>query len=183
MYEELIEQDFKFFPKLSSYDLYLSWLLGLYDGDGFQGKTMVCSAHKEILEQVKTYFTIKYEVREYYFNGESYIRSYTNITEIIDDNTKVNSSLRFLYILTLGARLFNKLMRNFNSSLERKRNTFNELNESLEKLIEEAISEDNLQELINTNQKNELIEKLSTTEYTLDKLIDDWDLKRDWNLK
>lgn len=183
MYEELIEQDFKFFPKLISHDLYLSWLLGLYDGDGFQGKTMVCSAHKKILEQVKTYFNIKYEVREYYFNGESYIRNYANITEIIDNNIKVNSSLRFLYILTLGARLFNKLMRNFNYSLERKRNTFNELNESLEKLIEEVISEEILQELINTNQKNELIEKLSTTEYALDKLIDDWDLKRDWNIK
>jgi len=183
MYEELIEQDFKSFPKLISYDLYLSWLLGLYDGDGFQGKTMVCSAHKEILKQIKTYFNIKYDVREYYFNGESYIRNYMNITEIIDNNTKVNSSLRFLYILTLGARLFNNLMRNFNNSLIRKRNTFNELTESLEKLIEEVISEDILQELINTNQKNELIEKLSTTEYALDKLIDDWDLKRDWNKK
>ncbi|KKM89251.1 hypothetical protein LCGC14_1250550 [marine sediment metagenome] len=183
MYEELIEQDFKSFPKLISYDLYLSWLLGLYDGDGFQGKTMVCSEHKEILEQIKTSFNIKYEVREYYFNGESYIRNYGDITEIVDYNTKVNSSLRFLYILTLGARLFNKLMRNFNNSLERKRNTFSELNESLEKLIEEVVSEDILQELINNNQKNELIEKLSTTEYALDKLIDDWNLKRDWNVK
>ena len=33
------------------------------------------------------------------------------------------------------------------------------------------------------NQKNELFEKLSTTEYVLDKLIDDWDLKREWNVK
>ncbi|MBY9013654.1 MAG: hypothetical protein KGD70_14885 [Candidatus Lokiarchaeota archaeon] len=88
-----------------------------------------------------------------------------------------------MYILTLGARLFNKLIKNFSNSLERKRNTFNELNESLEKLIGEVISEDILQELINTNQKNELIEKLSTTEYALDKLIHDWDLKRDWNIK
>ena len=74
-------------------------------------------------------------------------------------------------------------MRNFNYGLERKRNTFSELNESLEKLIEEVVSEDVLQELININQKKELLEKLSTTEYTLDKLIDDWDLKRDWNVK
>ncbi len=79
--------------------------------------------------------------------------------------------------------IIDNLMRNFNNSLIRKRNTFNELTESLEKLIEEVISEDILQELINTNQKNELIEKLSTTEYALDKLIDDWDLKRDWNKK
>lgn len=81
------------------------------------------------------------------------------------------------------ARLFNKLMRNFNDSLERKRKTFSELNESLEKIIEVVISEEILQELIYTNQKKELIEKLSTTTYTLDKLIDDWDLKRDWNVK
>jgi hypothetical protein len=144
---------------------------------------MVCSEYKEILEQIKTYFNIKYDVRGYYFNGESYVRNYVSITEIIDNDTKVNSSLRFLYVLTLGARLFNKLMRNFNYSLERKRNTFSELKESLEKLIEVVVSEDILQELINTNQKKELIEKLSTTVYALDKVIDDWDLKRDWNVK
>jgi len=72
-------------------------------------------------------------------------------------------------------------MRNFNNSLERKRNIFSESNETLEKLIEEVGSENNLQELIITNQKKELIEKLSTTEYALDKIIDNWDLKRDWN--
>jgi len=37
--------------------------------------------------------------------------------------------------------------------------------------------------LINTHQKKELIIKLSTTEYALDRLIDDWDLKRDWNIR
>jgi len=106
------------------------------------------------------------------------------LTEIIDDNnSKVKSSLKFFYILTLGARLFNKLIRNFKDSLERKRNPFSELNESREKLIEEVISEEILQELINANQKNALIEKLSATEYTLDKLIDDWNLKRNWNVK
>ena len=81
------------------------------------------------------------------------------------------------------ARLFNKLIRIFSNRLERKRNIFSELNESLEKLIEDIVSEDILQELINNNQKNELFEKLSTTEYVLDKLIDDWDLKREWNVK
>jgi len=182
MYEELIEHEFKSFPKLTSYDLYLSWLLGLYDGDGFQGKTMVCSKHQGILEQTKLYFNIKYEVREFYFNGENYIRNYENITDIIENTLKVNSSLRFFYILTLGARLFNEMMRNFKFSLNRKRNNFNEFNESLDKLIEEVGSENNLQELIITNHKKELIEKLSTTEYALDRLIDNWDLRRDWSV-
>lgn len=50
------------------------------------------------------------------------------------------------------ARLFNKLIRIFSNRLERKRNIFSELNESLEKLIEDIVSEDILQELINNNQ-------------------------------
>lgn len=183
MYEDLINQDFKSFPKLNRSDLYLSWLLGLYDGDGFQGKTMVCSQHKEILEKIRTYFNIKYEAREFYFNGKSYIRNYGNIADIIDNNAIVNSSLRFLYILTLGARLFNEMMKNFKNSLIRKRNNFSESNDSIEKLIEEVGSKKNLQELIISNQKKKIIEKLCTTEYALDKLVDNWELSRDWNKK
>ncbi|MFW9989448.1 MAG: hypothetical protein ACFFC3_12395, partial [Candidatus Odinarchaeota archaeon] len=184
IYEDLIKHEFKSFPKLISYDLYLSWLLGFYDGGGFQGKTMVCSENKEILEKIKTYFNIIYDVREYYFNEQSYVRNYRDSIEVNDINYIENdSSIKFLYILTLGARLFNEMMTNFNKSLERKRKIFSELHETSNKLIEEVISEENLQDLVNKYQKKELIEKLSTTEYALDKLIDDWDIKRDWNIK
>ena len=44
-------------------------------------------------------------------------------------------------------------------------------------------SKTNLQELIISNHKKNLIEKLSTTEYALDKLVDKWDLSCDWNKK
>ena len=39
----------------------------------------------------------------------------------------------------------------------------------------------NLQELINKSQKKELIKNLNTSEYALDKLINEWNAKRSWN--
>jgi len=118
LYNGLKHLKFKEFPKLSSDDLYLAWLLGLYDGDGFQGKSMVCSASYNLLVKIKQKFNIEYEVRDYYFNEElGYHLRYNE--ENFD-----NKNGRFFYILTLGSHIFNEMMNNFENSLKRKRRTF-----------------------------------------------------------
>ena len=178
LYEDLIRHNFKGFPNLNNYNLYLAWLLGLYDGDGFQGKTMVCSGIKILLEQIKDFFNIRYEVREYYYDSD--LGYHIRITEDIE-KASIKRSSRFIYILTLGSQLFNQMMNNYYDSLERKRNIFSELHETYEKLIEHVVNRANLQNLINKNPKNKLINLLNTTEYALDKLINEWDLKRSWD--
>ncbi|MCK4779149.1 MAG: hypothetical protein KAT57_03130 [Candidatus Lokiarchaeota archaeon] len=119
MYEDLKHLKFKEFPKLASDGLYLAWLLGLYDGDGYQGKTMVCSASNNLLMEIKCFFNIEYEIRDYYYDDELdyYLRN--------NEGIKIDNSSRFLYVLTLGSHLFNKMMKNYENSLKRKRRTFN----------------------------------------------------------
>ena len=118
LYDDLKRLKFKEFPKLSSDNLYLAWLLGLYDGDGFQGKTMVCSASYSLLTKIKQKFNIEYEVRDYYFNEElGYHLRYN------EENCN-NKNVKFFYILTLGSHIFYEMMNNFENSLKRKRRTF-----------------------------------------------------------
>ncbi|MFX1537069.1 MAG: LAGLIDADG family homing endonuclease, partial [Promethearchaeota archaeon] len=170
MYEDLSLQNFKKFPKLDSHELYLAWLLGFYDGDGFQGKTMVCSASRRLLEQIKDYFKIKNNVRE----------SNYEVGKVEEPNGQNNQST--IYILTLEARLFNKMMTNYGDSLGRKRKIYSEQFDTYGNLIEQVIDRKNFQNLVNKHQKCDLIKLLNTTEYALDKLIKEWNIKRTWNL-
>ena len=121
IYEDLISYDFKNFPALDSSELYLSWLLGLYDGDGFQGKTMICSRTKELLIEIKNYFKIKYEIRDYYYDSD--VGYHLRIKKDNKD-TILKNLTRLLFLLTLGAELFNLMMDNYQDSLKRKRRYF-----------------------------------------------------------
>lgn len=119
IYEDLKHMKFKEFPKLSSSQLYLAWLLGLYDGNGHQGKIMVCSASGNLLMKIKSSFKIEYKIRDYYYDDE--LDYYLRINEGIE----IDNYSRILYVLTLGSQLFNEMMKNYEYSLRRKRKAFN----------------------------------------------------------
>jgi hypothetical protein len=84
-------------PNLTTEDLFLSFLLGFYDGDGCQNSTVVCSKSKNFLLDIKQQFNIPYNVR-----------------------LKTNP-LGSVYIMSLGRPLWNKMMAVFSGSLPRKR--------------------------------------------------------------
>lgn len=50
-------------PQLESSLLYDAFLLGFYDGDGFQRSHGICSGNKEFLEDIKIHYKIPYEVK------------------------------------------------------------------------------------------------------------------------
>jgi hypothetical protein len=106
------------FPDLKEEKLMLAFLLGFYDGDGSlrkyaspQGKInvspQICSANRDFLEKIRKYYEIKNTVLR-------------NKKEKFDDETGKIKVLK-LYGLTLGPRLFQKMMLIMKNSMERKR--------------------------------------------------------------
>jgi len=100
----------------------LAWLLGLYDGDGQQGKTSIYSSKRHLLEQIKTSFQVPNKVykaknprKALDINGNPKLDSYGNPV-----------LTRTLYVLRLGPSLFNKIMDNYRDSMSRKRQYFDE---------------------------------------------------------
>jgi len=79
----------------------LAWLYGYYDGDGIINTTGIVCGSKEMLEEIKDYFNIYYNV-----NGE-------------DGD----------YYLSVGANLMNKMQALYHKGLDRKRRTFDERND------------------------------------------------------
>jgi len=95
---------------LNNSNLALAFLLGFYDGDGswFGGRSAeIYSSNKEILIQIKQAFEIEYPVRK---TKKKVVNDLTG--EIIH---------RAAYRITLGAELFEKMIRNYDGSMERKR--------------------------------------------------------------
>ncbi|MEJ2251039.1 MAG: hypothetical protein P8Y97_15475 [Candidatus Lokiarchaeota archaeon] len=158
----MLKNNFKCFPRLKNEELYLSWLLGLYDGDGFQDKTMLCSKSKGILEKIKDHFKIKYNIRKY--NKPQKGKRETN------NNLKTQNE-GTIFILTLGSVLFNKMITNYTKSLPRKRIFFSEQHQSMDKLKRKVGTKKNLQNLVNQYRKSDLISMLNVSEYSLNKLL------------
>jgi len=83
-------------PKLSSYEFYLSFLLGFYDGDGTSKTSKITTGSFKFLEQIKKKFNIPYNIYK-------------------------KKGVGVAYDLYLGLNLFNDMLRNYASSLKRKR--------------------------------------------------------------
>lgn len=99
--------------KLDNDELYLAFLLGYFDGDGQQGTSTIYSGSKKFLEEIKHKFNIKHEISESY--RTEYVKPLTG--EIIKKDT-------YLYRLTLGSDLFNRMLTNYKKSMPRKRVSF-----------------------------------------------------------
>lgn len=84
------------FPSLSSKELDLSFLLGLYDGDGMADGTEICGASVRLLEDIKKKYNLSFEIKK----------------------------KKKVYVLNLGAKLKREMVANYEDSMERKRKIF-----------------------------------------------------------
>jgi hypothetical protein len=112
MSDDLIRHGLKFrkskiieYPKLSSRDLELAFLLGYYDGDGKHNTTEISSGNRRFLEQVADRFDLPSKIRLQTGEKEIYGR-------------KIKGTVHRMY---LGAQLFNEMMKNYENSMPRKR--------------------------------------------------------------
>ena len=107
-------------PNLRNRDLYLAFLLGFFDGDGTQKRTIITTASKKFLEDIKLLFNLSFKIHiklptEHKMNGR-----------------KINSGK--VYYMCLGAKLFNEMMDNYEHSLPRKRKYFCTEEERIERI-------------------------------------------------
>jgi hypothetical protein len=112
MSDDLIRHGLRFrkskiieYPKLSSRDLELAFLLGYYDGDGKHNTTEISSGNRRFLEQVANRFDLPSKIRLQTGEKEIYGR-------------KIKGTVCRMY---LGAQLFNEMMKNYQNSMPRKR--------------------------------------------------------------
>lgn len=93
------------YPKLLRGDLELAFLLGYYDGDGRQKSTSILCGNKRFLEGIKSQFSLPYKIVE-------------DSREKEIDGRKIKGTV---YYMSLGAELFNEMMKNYEQSMPRKR--------------------------------------------------------------
>lgn len=87
------------YPKLENRELDLAFLLGYFDGDGKKGTSMIKTGSRKFLEQIKEKFNIPNNI---YLN-------------------EPNKPNKKTVCLSLGAKLFNEMLDNYEDSLSRKR--------------------------------------------------------------
>ena len=85
-------------PIFQKEDLYKTFLLGYYDGDGCCGSTVICSASFEFLKQIKEKFNIKHQIR------------------------LTKNPLGECHVLAIGVELLESCLSLYGESLERKKN-------------------------------------------------------------
>ena len=89
-------------PFISERDLYLGFLLGLYDGDGSTGRTCITSGNFNFLIQIKEYFQISNKISQ-------------------DTYLKLDGTVGTKYRLELGRDLMAKMLINYKYSFKDKR--------------------------------------------------------------
>jgi hypothetical protein len=136
------------FPELDSEELNLAFLLGFFDGDGKEGTNQIHIASKEILNQVKNIFNIPHEIR--------------------------GDKSGYFY-LSLGGKLFNKMLANYDNSLERKRKIFRTPKKENLKLV---ISKRKLDKLIWQLPLKEIARQYNSYPRIIKELSFDWGIKK-----
>jgi hypothetical protein len=114
-------------PNLDSRELYISFTLGYFDGDGIKCTNRIISGSKDFLSDIKNYFDISYEILP----------------------QKSNSG-GTAWILNLGAETFNEMMDTYEYSFPSKRRRFltsDGLIESRKKYKRPEITDEFLSEL------------------------------------
>ena len=95
-----------------------------------------------------------------------------NPSDLSDD--VIIKSNKPIWRLTMGATLFNELLRNYKNSMERKRHFMNEYREIYENLKKLIGSENNLQKLVENFPKQLIADELGINIKTLSKLMKEW---------
>jgi len=109
-------------PSLTERELYLAFLLGFYDGDGKTGTTRIITGSKKFLEQIKKRFNLPYKIYEK--NSSGYWRGRLIVSHA--------------YSMSLGVKLYNEMLANYQYSLQRKRHKFKTEKERRSKIKEKA---------------------------------------------
>jgi len=139
-------------------------LLGYYDGDGNSNSTKITSASKEFLQEIKSKLNINFDIKLKYKKGrKGYLEGIV--------------STRSHWSLTLGATLFNEMMRNYQDSMKRKRRLFHVRDmESYNRLKKKVINRRNLQDLVDSKQIKFLIEEFHVSNGTFYRLCREWNI-------
>jgi hypothetical protein len=136
------------FPKLDNRNLDLAFLLGFFDGDGKEGTTQFHIGSKQILEQIKEKFNVPHKI-------------------LLDKKGN--------YYFSLGGKLFNEMMSNYENSLERKRKTFRI---PIKDILRETFTKKELEQLIWTLPLKEIAKRYNAYPKILNELCDEWGIKK-----
>ncbi len=132
-------------PDLGSRSLNLAFLLGFFDGDGTQGYTNIRSGNYDFLMQIRDRYDLPFEV--------------TN-----DD---------YGYRLSLGGRLFNEMMNNYEYSLPRKRKIF-----TINKFKLDEFSKEFLEQLIWEMPPHVIAREYGLSQSSVTLLLKKYDIKK-----
>lgn len=150
-------------PEFGIRELNLAFLLGYFDGDGTEGKTTLTSASKEILEQIKETYNLPYKIRVIIENDNEYYR------------------------ISLGGKLFNEMMENYDYSLDRKRKIFDIRRHKVHEQFKKSMTKSKLQDLVWKAPKSKLAEKYGVWRQDISKLCEEWNIETPpsgyWNQK
>lgn len=149
-------------PRLSSELLYDAFLLGYYDGDGFEKRHKICSGNKDFLLEIKNKYNIEYDVK---------LKKHTN-------------KKWKCYEMTIGWDLHSRILKSYEKSMPRKRKFLSRV-ESKEKakrnrklkfvcisLEDMNISKEQLQELVNKQGLKIISDTYKMSEKTLKRICE-----------
>ncbi|MCK4381996.1 MAG: hypothetical protein KAW66_01755 [Candidatus Lokiarchaeota archaeon] len=139
-------------------------MLGIYDGDGKEGRTIIYSTNYSVLLQIKNVYKIKTEIRK---------REVEKIPEELKFKIKRTKPI---YEVALLPNLLNKMMNSYGNSLTRKRKRFSERLHVMETIKSKIKSPEVLEKLIKIHGKEKLAKMLNISFNTLHKLTNEWDV-------
>ena len=148
----------------SNSNLSYALLLGIYDGDGKEGRTIVYSTNYAFLLQIKNVFKIKREIRK------------REVDEIPEDLKFKIQRTKPMYEFALTPNLLNKMMNSYHNSLARKRKRFSEQTHVMETVKNKIRSPEILENLIKTHGKEKLAKMMNISFNTLHKLSIEWNV-------
>ncbi len=159
-------------PNFKRKEFYLAFLLGYFDGDGQQNTTKICSGSKIFLKQIKESFNLPFNITH-------------NKDVSIIDQREIHGER---YYLTLGAELFNEMMKNYKNSLPRKRRHFCTKEERVKRAIEASkkntgkkkfeISKEQLKKLVWEIPSTKIAKMFGVSSKTIEKRCKKFGLKK-----
>jgi len=149
---------------LKNNNLSYALLLGIYDGDGKEGRTIIYSTNYSVLLQIKNVYKIKTEIRK------------REVEEIPEELKFKIKRTKPIYEIALLPNLLNKMMNSYGNSLTRKRKRFSERLHVMETIKNKIRSPEVLEKLIKTHGKEKLAKMLNISLNTLHKLTNEWDV-------
>ena len=149
---------------LKDNDLSYALLLGVYDGDGKEGRTIIYSTNYSFLLQIKEIYKIKTEIRK------------REVDEIPEDIKFKIQRTKPIYEFSLTPKVLNRMMDSYNNSLTRKRKRFSEQFHVMDNIKKKIGSPEVLENLIKTHGKEKLAKMLKISFNSLHKLSLEWDV-------